>query len=900
MSGSVTQTTNLFPHLVAEERHRDHQAEEALFLTFNVDLGYFESRLLGLLRATGARVTVVADAGVWAPDTRAVKFAGRSYQLGLVDGRTAFHPKLMVLVGPKRAIAAVGSGNLTMGGWQYNHELLTVFTGDLSGMPTAFGDIRNAVSELAASGLLDVVTQRGLADTSRHLDTLLAAAPPVDTGHRVHASWVSPLITHMPAEPVAELNLFAAFHDPGANAVKNVMTRLQPSRVRVAVQPGWTHVDAIALSTVLSTYSASTGADIALLEDPSSPGSQEARYRHGKLIEWVTSDGQRQAFTGSPNLTTVALLKRAGDGGNYELAVTAPVEQTLFPGGQVIDPAIVPAPVADETDASLESDSQNVQVLSALSKNRQLTVQLNRLAPTRVAVELSSRDDDPDVWHQLGIVPEGARTTTFDTLVPAGSRVRAATAERGPTAPMFVTDELRVRVRSIPEKKASKTYNATSKDLFGDDTELLNLLLDDLTAYAEASRSTRLPAAAADGAESRAAESLDRDTDPIEPWLWLQEDAVRRYGPSLASWLLALPQLAGNETIAVPWADIITAEQAVGLDDDEQADAVDEDLTEDEVEATTSDHVDHSDDVERLKLARRRWANKAVAAAPGQSVHARLLCLRILLVFWTAGNWNDDDPEPFTLTGELIATLEQSETAELSERTASLAAIALTVMKQRTDITVNTEPTMQFNQARAAVRPVLTFATDETINVYVGALRTAYGGTLTVGHVTEALQVLLDPDPLAEAEAEFEAKGYEVHRPAPTWMHIHRSGRNAQLSALEAVAFAQQHSEIGIVVWSTTARGDWACVAWRSPDLVTIFPRGEATFWRHQRLRQLTPGGAAEALRTRAVSDLPDVVNRPRHRRTAEAEAVLSELGLPSWEEPPCCAGQRATSAPSS
>ena len=205
---------------------------------------------------------------------------------------------------------------------------------------------------------------------------------------------------------------------------------------------------------------------------------------------------------------------------------------------------------------------------------------------------------------------------------------------------MFVTDELRVRVRSIPEKKASRTYNATSKDVFGDDTDLLNLLLDDLTAYAEASRSARLPAAAAgDDAESRAAESPDRDTDPIEPWLWLQEDAVRWYGPGLASWLLALPQLARNETTAVPWTDIITAEQAVGLDDDEQADAVDEDLTEDEVEAATSDHVDHSGDVERLKLARRRWANKAVAAAPSLSAHARLLCLRILLVFWTAGNW---------------------------------------------------------------------------------------------------------------------------------------------------------------------------------------------------------------------------------------------------------------------
>ena len=100
MSTTVVQAANLFPYLVAEEQHNDHQAEEALFLTFNVDLGYFEARLLGLLRATGARVTVIADASMWSPDTRAVKHAGRIYQLGLVDQPTAFHPKLMVVVGP--------------------------------------------------------------------------------------------------------------------------------------------------------------------------------------------------------------------------------------------------------------------------------------------------------------------------------------------------------------------------------------------------------------------------------------------------------------------------------------------------------------------------------------------------------------------------------------------------------------------------------------------------------------------------------------------------------------------------------------------------------------------------------------------------------------------------------
>jgi hypothetical protein len=34
-----------------------------------------------------------------------------------------WHPKLMLLQGPEGALAAIGSGNLTLGGWQYNSEL---------------------------------------------------------------------------------------------------------------------------------------------------------------------------------------------------------------------------------------------------------------------------------------------------------------------------------------------------------------------------------------------------------------------------------------------------------------------------------------------------------------------------------------------------------------------------------------------------------------------------------------------------------------------------------------------------------------------------------------------------------------------------------------------------------
>ncbi|MGD8199429.1 hypothetical protein ACQE98_02045 [Ornithinimicrobium sp. W1679] len=890
MSASVSQTTNLFPFLSAEEQHRDHQAEEALFLTFNVDLGYFEARLLGLVRATGARVTVLADANVWTPDVRAIKFAGRAYHLGLVDSPTAFHPKLMVVVGPRRAVAAVGSGNLTMGGWQYNHELLTVFTGDRDGMPVAFADLRDALDGLAAPLSLDPLTRRGLNRTTRHLDTLLAAAPKLETGHRVYASWDSPIIDHVPAEGVSELNLSAPFHDPRASAIGRLISQMEPRKVQVSVQPGWTHVHADVLNGRLTSYARETGATTALLEDPASRGTNEQRYRHGKLIEWVTSDGSRWALTGSPNLSGAALLKQAGDGGNYEIAVVGPVSETLFPGGRPVSPEGVPRLVVDDVLAVPRSDPQHAQVLSAISSEDRLVVRLSRPAPSTTTVELSLRNDHPDHWEVLGDFEEGALEATFDVVLPAGSRVRVNTAGRRPTAVAYVADELRVQSRSIPEAKTSKVRASAAQDLFGGDMRLLDLLLKDLSELAEEGSVSRLPSAVRERGAAGPQDSRDRARDQVQPWLWLQEDTVRKVGPQLASWLLALPHLARTDSGAVPWTDIITDDQVVGLDVDEEVDEVEEKLTEAEAESVKNEQVDHSEDALGLKDKRRRWARKAVAGAPEQSLRSRMLILRVLLVFWTAGNWDDDDPEPFTLTRDLIQSFGRPRTGELAEKSSALAATALTVMRQRTDVAVNNDRTVRYKQARDAAREVLTPVTEELLDGYVSGLRTAYGGVLTAGHVMDTLKILLDKDPLAAAEDVLTGKGYEVHRPGPSWMHIHRERGKAELSALEAVALAGDQD--GVVVWSTTDKGDLACVAWQAPDLVTVFRGRSDGNWRHQKLPSRSgPGSAAYALKhAHGVQDIPHVVNtQPRHRRTPEAAAVLEILGVETWSEAPCC-----------
>lgn len=191
---TVVQAANPLPFLLEGERHGDHQATEAILLTFNVDLGFFEARALGACMSAGARVCVVADASVWSPDPYAARLAGRDYHVGLAVSPGAFHPKLIAVVGPKRALVAVGSGNLTMGGWQHNAETWTVFRADADQAPRALAGIADVLLDISSS--LDPIASDALVRAAREIRGLLdRCAHVTDTGHRIIASTQGSIIT---------------------------------------------------------------------------------------------------------------------------------------------------------------------------------------------------------------------------------------------------------------------------------------------------------------------------------------------------------------------------------------------------------------------------------------------------------------------------------------------------------------------------------------------------------------------------------------------------------------------------------------------------------------------------------------------------------------------------------
>jgi hypothetical protein len=110
--------------------------EASLITSFNASLPFYEEIVLRRLRANGCRKNVVLmDAAqcsaAWASEATRPRLAGHDYSLIPVRSSAAFHPKIAIFVGPKRASILVGSHNLTVAGFGYNRELTNLI--ELSG-----------------------------------------------------------------------------------------------------------------------------------------------------------------------------------------------------------------------------------------------------------------------------------------------------------------------------------------------------------------------------------------------------------------------------------------------------------------------------------------------------------------------------------------------------------------------------------------------------------------------------------------------------------------------------------------------------------------------------------------------------------------------------------------------
>ncbi|MFC8682368.1 hypothetical protein ACFT30_12675 [Microbacterium ureisolvens] len=863
-------------HFAEEAAHRDGQATEALFLTFNADLPFLESRLLDLCRQAGARVSVVADANVWSPDVRSITLAGVRYHVGLIAARTAFHPKISVIAGPERAVAVVGSGNLGMAGWQSNAEIATVISATHDVAPAAMNDLRAALETLAARPELDPLSAAATRRVSDQLAELLQHADVIDTGHRLYVSWDGPLVDRLPSQPVDELLLSAAFHDMDSAAVAHLLNRLRPRVVRVAIQPGRTVVDPTALDRVLAGYASASGADCAVVMD------NEPRYRHGKLIEW-TVDGARSSLTGSPNLSRVALLA-AAPRGNFEVAVVGPTSETLFPPGD-ISSAPAELPVRAGFGPGEERGRLGPTIVSAVLIRDGLRLQVAR--STVDAVVEVSRFASPDSWHTLASAPAASATLELHGEFRGGDRVRLGWQDPSGaqflSAPAFVMDLATVLARTVDRAHAPKVKHAMPTDLWGDDLSFLESVLDELNGLAEQLAGAAPPSS---GTARRSPVPADDTTGrKADAWLWIRDEAVETLGAGIGPYGLGLPPLTTPGTAALPdWTDESDLSETTDLSPEEDQGETDASSEREGADEPTKSADDHSESPPRIRKARQRWCSRAANIAPKLDVQYRLLVLRITLRLWHLGNWDEGDASPLRLIARMTSCLTDPNPpgrldppAELTVRVASLATVALALLHPD-DGRGDEEKRDIYRSLRDSVATLVPAASEEQLETYSkGIVDPAdLDDVLYVAHTLR--DDASSGDRLGELERQLwlEDSTKSISRPSLNELHLVADIPKASIErrALVLLGKVEEHNGIGIRV--SNLDNEWALAAWNAPDLirVTAYPNGRLR-WKYHRLRPLTTPSsiAGEEFRGQKVE-----LGQPRPE--ADAAVVLDSMGI--------------------
>ena len=771
-----------------QSQSEEPAAEEVLVFTYNHDLAFFERSALGLLQQTGARISIVADARVAHHDLYAVRRAGIAYLPGMAWCPGAFHPKLLLIAGPRRVTIAVGSGNLSLAGWQGNDELWTIHHADNEHHLSVVGGVAAWLRALPGSVTLSEGVSAALERSARLLDPLAGSDGVARFVHSLHA----PIIDQLPTGPVDELNLYAPFHDPGAEAVAALVKRFEPKHLTISVQPTLTRIDGPATARHL-------GGGGELVTIPDYP------YRHGKLIEWAQG-GHRWALTGSPNLSRAALLRPTRAGGNVEIGIIAPVDSSLMPEG-----ALAPPGTAEALQYRRQEWTRppRVVVLGAVRTVDGLSVQLARPLEEAGTVEASPLGASPDHWIAIGVVrPEESGALLSEDLA-GGSRVRLRLADGSSSSVVFVVDPDRVlRSRTIGVSGGRPAPPLDKVLIDPRAAEQLVRVAGELRQnLGQRAHAPHGPGGAGGGGS----------TFSVGDW----EDYLDRCRGNVGEGTLAfalgipIPHRGGRPVIDINWDDeTIDDDESGGLDDDSPEDDVED------VGVSTSVPSDYQI-VTAARARYRKVADSLIHSPPGADPVERLLALRLTLVLVAGGAWPSGDNSWVELVLDGVANLASTEFGSEYEDTAgSLAALALSVASASLSHGNRTVAHIRFEQTVDRVAHLLVAAMPERIATYAEGLERSFVAHSDPYIVLDLHDRLLDKDPIADAVADLFERGIDAVANGVV-ITLTKQVSQPLLPAWAALALAEQADLVAIHSCGTKG---WARVLWHSPDLVAIQP----------------------------------------------------------------------------
>ncbi|MDE2817823.1 MAG: hypothetical protein OXK81_14160 [Chloroflexota bacterium] len=326
--------------------------EASLITTYNAYLPFYEEVVLRRLVSAGVRHNVLMmDAQQYATSilNHPPRSAGRLYTLLPVAVSGAFHPKLILLVGKKKALVAIGSHNMTLAGFGFNRELTNIVRIDGIHDPaglTVASQVWEAIegwSELASRRLPNHLVKmirriRDFGPTGFGLTGEQSGEVRVLAGGQGRESLWSQLQRSVRGR-VTKVAIAGAYFDGELRFLQRVHDDLQPERMVIGIDPETVNIQRAEndIPGVEFMRADKLGLDM-------ENGGKGAGYLHAKGI-FVQSDQGGEIFTsGSANPSAPAWLARPTFG-NVELmlmrfgkdAVVA-AEQTGFASIFHMDP----------------------------------------------------------------------------------------------------------------------------------------------------------------------------------------------------------------------------------------------------------------------------------------------------------------------------------------------------------------------------------------------------------------------------------------------------------------------------------------------------------------------------------------------------------------------------------
>ena len=665
------------------------RADEVLLLTYSCNLAFWERFAVSRARALGALVTLVADPTVVDADPAAVRHSGVAYLDGRATcpSRAAFHPKVAVVCSDEHATVAIGSGNVSVGGWHANAELWTVLRAGVDGAPSTLHDVADWLAALPEH----LTLSPHVPDALKRVAARLHGFEVVETGPTLVQNLDQRILEELPTGPVEELVIFGPFYDRAAEAVDALAGWMQPDRLRVLLQPDHAVVDGSNLATVVARHGG-------IVE----PLADDGRYHHGKLIEW-RRDGQWYALTGSPNPSSKALLHTVAGGANCELAVFAPVAASLAPEtGEAMTAQQVSALIWRPR----EDPPPSLLLLAARLDTDGLHLTLGRPLEAAATVQVA----DQDVWTDLTVVPAGqaVEVSLPGEIAPSpGAALRLRDEHGRESNVVFLLGWRALRAQRRHEGRVM-----VDEDTIFDNLAIAEAFAEDLAALRQylPEGSRRPPPPPSGSPTGRQDRERERET-----WEQYLERCAAAIGERMLHFALPLPDLGFGDGM-----------QALSLD---AADRSDDDPDGEEAgEEGTDTRAGQPPDLSALPARqRRRWQRwcEQLATVSDQLVPVgRLMAARLLVRRIAAGLWHEpEDWVPVIAKATAALAAEPKPTGPERGALAAMAALGLAMVHGQVHRFGGYDPLRaDYEHTLAAVQDVLDQINTNLLNIYVADL----------------------------------------------------------------------------------------------------------------------------------------------------------------------------------